>query len=208
MVIYLITNLINGKQYVGQTIQLLENRWSMHKSGSSGCLGLKAAFKKYGIENFKIEQIDTSNSLEELNKKEREYIKNLKTLSPFGYNLTTGGEQNKYSDESRKKMSESGKKRRPISESTRKKLSECRKGSKNHNFGKKFTEDHKRKLSEAHLGNHSRERVKIFCNENGKFYDSLSDAAKALSINVGHLHQVINGKRKSAKGYTFTKEIK
>lgn len=152
MIIYVITNKINGKRYVGQTVQHLENRWSMHKSGSSGCLALKAAFKKYGIENFTIEQIDSANSLEELSKKEREHIKFLNSISPLGYNLTTGGEQVVYSKASRKKMSESGKKRRPISETTRQKLSECRKGPKNPNFGKKFTEEHRRKLSLARQG--------------------------------------------------------
>jgi len=161
MIVYVITNKINGKQYIGQTVQPLENRWSMHKSGSSGCLGLKAAFAKYGVENFIIEQLCEVNSLEELNKKEREFIKYMKTLAPNGYNLTSGGEQVRFSDESRKKMSESGKKRRPISDSTRKKLSECRKGPKNHNFGKKFSEEHRRKLSIAHLGNKSALKAKV-----------------------------------------------
>lgn len=161
MLIYVITNKINGKQYVGQTVQQMEARWSMHKSGSSGCVGLKAAFEKYGSDNFTIEKICDVNSLEELSKMERKFIKELSSMSPNGYNLTTGGEQAIFSEATRKKMSESGKNRRPISDSTRKKLSERQMGAKNPNFGKKFTEEHRKKLSMAHLGNKSALKAKV-----------------------------------------------
>jgi len=54
--IYLITNQINGKQYVGQTIQDdIKKRWSTHKQVNKKYIGtcLFNAYKKYGIENFK-----------------------------------------------------------------------------------------------------------------------------------------------------------
>lgn len=161
MIIYLITNKINGKQYVGQTIQPIENRWSMHKSGASGCLGLKSAISKYGIENFTIEQIFEANSLEELDKLEKDTIDRLNTISPNGYNLTLGGERVIFSEETRKKMSESGKRRKPMSDATKKKLSDRQKGSKNCNFGKKFSEEHRKKLSLSHMGNKSALKVKV-----------------------------------------------
>lgn len=70
MTVYLITNLINGKKYVGQTIQSIKRRWDFHVCGASRCIALNSAIKKYGKENFKIESIYEAHSLEELTTKE------------------------------------------------------------------------------------------------------------------------------------------
>ena len=58
MIIYKITNNINGKIYIGQTTQSLANRWSQHTKEISKCFRMKAAIKKYGKESFSIEEID------------------------------------------------------------------------------------------------------------------------------------------------------
>lgn len=51
--------------------------------------------RKYGIENFSIEEIDKANSFEELGKLERNYIKKYNSQDPEkGYNITAGGESN------------------------------------------------------------------------------------------------------------------
>lgn len=50
--------------------------------------------RKYGVENFSIEQIDSADSSNELGEKERSYIKQFNTRVPNGYNLTAGGERN------------------------------------------------------------------------------------------------------------------
>jgi group I intron endonuclease len=106
MTIYMITNLINGKQYVGQTTQTLKRRWNFHVCGRSGCIALKSAFEKYGKENFKIEPLFVASSLEELDEKEVEFISSMNTIAPNGYNLTSGGERPVFSEETRKKMSD------------------------------------------------------------------------------------------------------
>src|ERR1035437_838224 len=178
MVIYLITNSVNGKQYVGQTVQALHSRFAFHTSRASRCLALKSAIAKYGKENFTIKEFAKCQHVEELNKIEQEKIKEFNTLAPNGYNLTTGGKGHTYSAESRKKMSESGKKRKPISPETSKKLSERMVGAKNWHFGKKFSKEHREKLSVSHMGNISRKGQPIRCNESGKIYDSMSQAAK------------------------------
>jgi group I intron endonuclease len=107
--IYLITNAENGKQYVGQTTYPLKVRWQHHlRSAQSGLLcALHCAIRRYGAKTFKVEQIDVANSLEELNKKEVQYVASFHTLSPNGYNLTTGGERCEVSKETRKKQSDS-----------------------------------------------------------------------------------------------------
>ncbi len=93
--IYCITNLVNGKQYVGMTRLPLHLRFRTHRSiKSSGAPLLKKAFVKYGIDNFKFEKIDFANSVKDLGDKEIYWIKTLKTLAPSGYNILPGGHIN------------------------------------------------------------------------------------------------------------------
>lgn len=105
MRIYLITNTVNGKQYVGQTIHTLSERWANHCSKNSGCIALKNAIHKYGKDSFKIEEIDTASKREDLDEKERFWISKLNTLSPNGYNLKSGGEHPVFTDEVIEKIS-------------------------------------------------------------------------------------------------------
>lgn len=96
--IYKITNLINGKSYIGQTDQKVEDRWRDHKNGkTSKNSPLKRAIEKYGWDNFSKEVIDTADSLEEALSKEIYWIDHYQTCIPVfgknsGYNLTRGGE--------------------------------------------------------------------------------------------------------------------
>ena len=43
--------------------------------------------EKYGLENFEFEILDTASNQEELDKKQKEYIKKYNSLEPNGYNL-------------------------------------------------------------------------------------------------------------------------
>lgn len=86
MIIYKITNLINGKIYIGQDKD--DKSWYF----GSGLL-IKRAIKKYGKENFKKETIDIAVTKEELTEKEKYWIKELCTQDPtIGYNIADGGE--------------------------------------------------------------------------------------------------------------------
>lgn len=88
--IYIITNLINGKQYVGQTVRTIDKRFEGHikDAKQNKKTYIINAIKKYGKENFKIEQIDIAYNQIELNLIEGVYISWFKTLAPNGYNLT------------------------------------------------------------------------------------------------------------------------
>lgn len=100
MFIYKLTNIINNKIYIGLTTETIKER--CRKRNVEARLNLAKtsyilnAIRKYGENNFKVEQIDTANSLEELKNKEVHYIKyyNSKDRN-IGYNLTEGGEGNK-----------------------------------------------------------------------------------------------------------------
>ena len=53
--IYLITNKINGKQYIGQTVKTVQKRWSRHLADSKNFdFYFYKAIRKYGKENFKV----------------------------------------------------------------------------------------------------------------------------------------------------------
>ena len=93
--IYCITNLINNKRYIGQSLNI-EKRWKDHKSNYLNCTNssLYAAIRKYGINNFKFEVLEEC-KIEELNDKEIYWISFYQTYPPElnkGYNLTPGGE--------------------------------------------------------------------------------------------------------------------
>lgn len=91
MIIYKSTNKINGKEYIGQTVNSLEKRISSHKASKKETY-FSHALKKYGNENFEWEVLKECNSKEELDKMEIFYIKELNTFKPNGYNLTLGGD--------------------------------------------------------------------------------------------------------------------
>lgn len=107
MIIYKITNNINGKVYIGQTINSLNRRFRQHCNRKDR--SLYWAIKKYSKENFTIEEIDGANSLSELNYLEQHYIFIYNSLAPNGYNLVPGGKNFTHLDSTKKKMSESAK---------------------------------------------------------------------------------------------------
>lgn len=133
--IYLITNRVNGKIYVGQhKYDKIELDPNYHGSG----VKLQNAYNKHGIDKFDTTLIDTADTLEELNQKETFYIDVLDCRNPdVGYNIAEGGgiynlfEGHKHTEESKQK------------------ISEARAGEKHPNYGKHHTEEHKQKLSEA-----------------------------------------------------------
>jgi len=93
MIIYKSTNQINGKSYIGQTIQNLSKRASNHKYDSfnrNRNLPFHNAIKKYGFENFIWVVLEDCDNQEQLNEMEFHYIKQYNTLSPNGYNITQG----------------------------------------------------------------------------------------------------------------------
>jgi len=88
--IYLIKNNINGKCYVGQQKTKNKTFYAVNKYFGSGTY-IRNAIKKYGKENFSKYYLCLCNSAEELDEKEKYYIKLLDTKNN-GYNQTNGGD--------------------------------------------------------------------------------------------------------------------
>lgn len=109
--IYIVTNSVNAKQYVGIT-KSLKNRWKQHQSTNGSSPFLHAAIKKYGVEKFVFTHVATAFDLECAQSIEQMLIIEHNTKAPFGYNLTDGGEGVRgllLSEETKKVLSEKSK---------------------------------------------------------------------------------------------------
>ena len=221
--IYLITNLINNKKYVGITTRTLKNRWSEHCYPTKSRPGrlLSKAIKKYGKENFKVELIEELHNIsgEILLSKETFYIEKYNTFvdNGFGYNLIK---------ESTQKFI--------YSELTREKMSKSKKGNKNNFYGKLHTTKSKRLMSKSHKGNkshlgkpHSKEtKGKLSKLLSGKCHPRFNptlmtfqniitgelftgvqfDFRNKYALKNSTLSKLINGKTKSYKGWMLLKK--
>lgn len=160
-IIYLLTNTINGNQYVGQTSVGLKKRWNQHcqRSRQGSTHHLHNAIRKYGADVFTMKVLECV-TLDIINDREIYWIAELNTFGR-GYNMTEGGEGTRglcgvlnpvfgktFSPEHRAKISAGKKGQRPSAE-TRAKLSAARRG-------KKFSPEHRAKLSEANKGRNNR----------------------------------------------------
>ncbi len=91
--IYKITNVINGKMYIGKTEGDIQERFKQHQQDKNKRRNEKRplynAMNKYGIENFTIELLEITNNPKE---KEQYYIKKYNTYGNTGYNATIGGD--------------------------------------------------------------------------------------------------------------------
>lgn len=181
MFIYKITNRVNSKCYIGQTIQNPPiKRWNTHsnkKKASKKNSVLSNAILKYGKENFTFEVIDKAVSIDELNEKETYWIEYYNSLCPNGYNVSLGGLNKMHTEESKKKisMSKLGEKNpnwkgKSVTDEVRKKMSENTKGERNPFYGKIHkpetikkilekrddqsyrTDEYRKKQSESHKG--------------------------------------------------------
>ena len=179
--IYKITNTLNGKAYIGQTIHDAEKtRIRQHFSGH-GNKYIKEAIEEYGIDVFTFEILHDGIIPELLKSFEKEAIAKFNCVHPNGYNENRGGSGVcSHSEEARRKISKNNPAKRPEvrrkkseaqkgrkkhSDQSRRKISEAKKGENNPmkrpevrqrnaeaQKGRKHSDETKRKMSEAHHG--------------------------------------------------------
>jgi group I intron endonuclease len=146
----------NGKRYVGITKTSLEKRFDNGKSYKT-CPLMDRAIQKYGWENIEHIILDSANTKEDAENKERFYISKYKTTeTEFGYNILPGGDvaTNKPTKEMRYKLGKGwrGKHHTPEQiEKIRNSMIGKRAGEKHHLYGKKMSEETRKKMSESHF---------------------------------------------------------
>ena len=192
-VIYLRTNKINGKKYVGQVttkrFKARQNKWNNLNLPYAGNV-INNARKKYGIDAFDFEILKECED-EELNKWEMYFIKELNTKVPYGYNMTDGGD---------------GCPGYIHSEETKKKISESHKGKKHPNYGKHRSEETRKKISEARTnGKKSKPVLQINkdTNEIITEYPSLREVERQTGFNNSSISQCCRGKYKTCGGFKW-----
>ena len=91
MYIYQITNLINGKIYIGKTNNI-QKRWSNHRCSNDPNMVIARAIRKYGVDNFKFEVLYKDIPIEQIDELEIKTIKEKNSQVPNGYNVASGGQ--------------------------------------------------------------------------------------------------------------------
>lgn len=229
MVVYKITNQVNGKVYVGKTVKSLGRRWAVHKymaKTGKGCPILSAAIRKYSPSNFKIEPLATAVSIEELNSLEIQAIaKHQSNDRSYGYNLTVGGDGSFGFHQSEKQKA----------------LMRARVGVLHPMFGKHQSVEARRKISEhnargflgqqhtldsrqrmgakgedhfnfgRHLSESTRQKIQsansktfVLCSPENEIVTitNLKGFCKERGLSAPHMNSVFHGKRNTHKGWT------
>lgn len=160
--VYVVTNAVTSRQYVGMTMQPLRKRWTAHlRAARDGVkTALYRAIRKHGVEQFEIQPFASAFTREGLGELESLVIKQLGSKAPRGYNLTDGGEGviglppesrarcgrrgYKHTPEARRRISEASK-GHGVGEAQRAAIGAAHKG-------KSLTPEHRAKLAAAKLG--------------------------------------------------------
>ena len=168
MFLYVITNLVNGKQYVGITVNT-DQRRREHYSGHGSKL-VRQAIRKYGRENLALE-VWYEGDADWIKAMEYRAIVMLETRAPKGYNLTLGGE---------------GSVGWRPDENTRQKMSVARSGDRNGMWARRHSPATRQKMRTKALERPRSNRAMPLC-INGAAYDSIKAAAKALGLSYNGL---------------------
>lgn len=218
-VIYLRTNTVNGMQYVGQTkdFKKRESHWKCLKLRYANQL-LNEDREKYGLDSFETKILIECPD-EELDYYEKQYIEELNTIYPSGYNANEGGAISF-----------------KCSDITKEKISKANKGENNGMFGKtpwnkglSWSDEVREKLSISHLGNKSalghvvsveaKDRISkakkgkpnaklskpvYQYTLEGEFIKMWPSVAECSKNGFHHVADCCRGKRKQDKGYIWS----
>lgn len=207
--IYITTNLINGKRYIGQ--KQFINNWEIYLG--SGKI-LKKAIKKYGKDNFIRDIVDIAYNKEQLNQLEKEWIKNYKAVGEdMYYNIANGGNGGNGSLGIHKNVGMDN-------------PQYGLKGELSVNWKRKFTEKHRKNLSLAmknnppksmegkHHSNDAKQKIrekhskKVICINTGEIFKSMLEAEKEMRIDRHDISKCCRGIREFAGKLSSGEKLK
>ena len=225
--IYITTNLINGKQYIGQHQGYLDDKYL-----GSG-VNLIKAIKKYGKENFKREILEFCKK-EELDLKEQYWIKYYNAYENENfYNLSKGGQKGDGWEAARRYFENHPEEREQIYKKNIERLREWEKqnpdkvqqninkminGSKKYfkehpeererimkqvNLGKEKwqaenPEQHQKQIKEWRIKGSEANSIKVICLNTGEIFNSISEAGRKMGVPQANISKCLKGERKSA----------
>ena len=183
--VYIHTNKINGKKYIGLTSQVPEHRWGENGSRYVECPHFWNAIQKYGWDNFTHEIYENNLTRDQAIDLEIELIKKFDTTNPeFGYNISKGGDSpdaelsvERWKDEEYKKRCSDSMREAWKDPEKRKRRSAYAKSRWNNN-------EERKKLEKAIKEKCSR---KVICVENNKVYDCITDVETELNVNHSNI---------------------
>lgn len=154
MIVYKITNTVNGKVYIGKTIKFsFQERWVRHCAAArrGSHFHFHNAIRKYGADAFLVEVLYRAKTSEELSKMETFFIVLHQSHKPEnGYNMTLGGDGLVATEEVRKVLSVKAR-GRIVSEDSRRRMSEAKRGKRpkasDANLGRKHSDQRKEEIS-------------------------------------------------------------
>lgn len=181
--VYLVTNKVNGKQYVGYTTQSPQSRWTQHKTAARGgsVYRFSKALRKHGEENFDWQVVSVHYTADDAKRAERALIAELDPQ----YNMTPGGDgTGPHTAETRAKMSASHLGKTPSPEAV-KKSADSRRGLKQH------SDESRAKMSATRRGQKSSEETKAKLSVLRKGVPKSPEHRAAIGAgNLGKIHGV------------------
>ena len=225
--IYMIINNLNGKQYVGQSIDIVRRYMQHLQPKSKGTPEFHKEIQTMGKDNFVciiLEECEKS----ELNEREEHYIRFFKP--EYNKSLGQGQKGLTASAETRRKQSDNAKQRWDnYDDATKRNV--LKKLNSNHRTGYHLSEETKDKIRQAHSGKKRSEESRkkqsetmkdryksglkvavnklykpIICTTTGEHFPSLKAAAEHFGLYSPDITAVLKGRQKTAHGLHFIYE--
>lgn len=209
--IYRITNLVNGKTYIGKTGVSFGDRWDCHKAQLNGGYHdnphLQKAWNKYGSKSFEFAVVEAVDDVSVLDDLERKYIKEYRSIGEC-YNILDGGDGgfllgSHLSEDARRKIGEKNRINmtgRKASEETKRKMSSSQK-RRYANWTDEDRAAHGKMMSECASGYHWSQESK------DKFSKMQQIKPNGATLTIDDVHEIRRLYEQEHKSYQEISEI-
>ncbi len=217
-VIYRHLNLINGKSYIGQTINKPEYRWGKNGEGYKDSPKFWGAIQKYGWNSFEHIILESNIPQNKLNEREEYWINYYHSdLDEYGYNLTSGGYLPLSKDQLNNRMEKFKKWQKEHPDQVQKAITKMQQYWKDHPEEKKqvlkratnasieYWKNNPEKMQKnlANMREKAKEKTTkpVKCIETNIIYESAREASRQTGIIYTSIGKVCNNRQQTAGGY-------